>query len=306
MIRRHGPVAAGVDPVSPQTVRVLAPAKVNLFFEVLGKRPDAYHEVATLLLAVDLADELDFVPDLTGGLSLTCDDPALAVGPDNLVLRAASRLREETGCTAGARIRLTKRIPWAAGLGGGSSDAAAALEGLNELWKLGLSPAALARIGSEIGSDVPFFLNGPAAWCTGRGEVVTPAPVGRQLDLVLVKPPEGLSTADVYRRLTVPATPVDGEAARTALANGDVEALGRALFNRLQEPAFGLSPAVAEAYRRVQGVGAAGCLMSGSGSCLFALCRSPSEARRVHDDLASGWAAEGVSLTRTYLVRSRP
>ena len=135
--------------------------------------------------------------------------------------------------------------------------------GSNELWKLGLSPAALARIGAEIGSDVPFFLNGPAAWCTGRGEVVTPAPVGRPLDLVLVKPPAGLSTADVYRRLTVPATPADGSAAREALASGDVEALGRALFNRLQEPAFELSPAVAEAYRRVQETGAAGGLMSG-------------------------------------------
>ena len=153
---------------------------------------------------------------------------------------------------------------------------------------------------------MPFFLNGPAAWCTGRGEVVAEVPVGRPLDLVLVKPPEGLSTADVYRRLTVPAKPVDGAAARAALANGDVEALGRALFNRLQEPAFELSPAVADAYRRVQDVGAAGCLVSGSGSCLFALCRSPSEARRVHDHLSRGWAAGGGSSTRTYLVRSRP
>ena len=306
MIRRHGPDAAGASPVPPDTVRVLAPAKVNLFLEVLGKRADGYHEIATLMLAIDLADELDFAPDESGGLSLTCDDPALGVGPDNLVLKAAARLRAETGCAAGAQIRLTKRVPWAAGLGGGSSDAAAALEGLNELWKLGLSPAALARIGAGIGSDVPFFLNGPAAWCSGRGEVVTPAPVGRPLDLVLVKPPEGLSTADVYRRLTVPASPADGTAAKASLASGDVEALGRALFNRLQEPAFGLSPAVAEAYRRVQGVGAAGCLMSGSGSCLFALCRNPSEARRVHDDLSRGWAPGGEASTRTFLVRSRP
>jgi 4-diphosphocytidyl-2-C-methyl-D-erythritol kinase len=306
MIRRHGPVAAGDAPVPPDAVRVLAPAKVNLFLEVLGNRPDGYHEIATLMLAIDLADELDFTPDEPGELSLTCDAPALSVGSDNLVLKAASRLRAETGCPLGARIALRKRIPWAAGLGGGSSDAAAALEGLNELWKLRLSVAELARIGSEIGSDVPFFLNGPAAWCTGRGEVVTPVPIGRPLDLVLVMPPEGLSTADVYRRLTLPAEPVDGEAARNALASGDVEALGRALFNRLQEPAFELSPAVADAFRRVRGVGAAGCLMSGSGSALFALCRDPSEARRVHDDLACGWADGGESRTRTYLVRSRP
>jgi 4-diphosphocytidyl-2-C-methyl-D-erythritol kinase len=153
---------------------------------------------------------------------------------------------------------------------------------------------------------VSFFLNGPAAWCTGRGEVVTPVPIGRPLDLVLVKPPQGLSTADVYRRVKVPAKPADGSAARQALSAGDVEALGRAMHNRLQEPAFELSPSVADSYQRVLSVGAAGALLSGSGSCLFALCRSPEEARRVHDDLSRGWASGDGSPTRTFLVRSRP
>jgi 4-diphosphocytidyl-2-C-methyl-D-erythritol kinase len=306
MILRHGPAAAGEQPVPPDTVRVRTPAKVNLFLEVLGRRPDGYHEVATLLLAIDLFDELDLRPAPSGELSLTCDVPELLTGPENLVLQAARRLREATGFAGGATIRLSKRIPWAAGLGGGSSDAAATLAGLNEVWKLGLSPAALARIGTEIGSDVPFFLNGTAAWCTGRGEVVTPVAIGRPLDLVLVKPPEGLATAEVYRRVTVPTTPRDGLAAKEALAAGDVEALGQALFNRLQEPAFELAPAVAEVFGRVQSVGAAGLLMSGSGSCLFALCRNPEEARRVHDDLSRGWASSGDSPTRTFLVRSRP
>jgi 4-diphosphocytidyl-2-C-methyl-D-erythritol kinase len=287
-------------------VRVLAPAKVNLFLEVLGRRADGYHEIATLILALDLADELDFRSSGSGELSLTSDDPGLPAGPENLVLRAALRLREATGCRAGAEIRLTKRIPVAAGLGGGSSDAAATLLGLNELWKLGQSPAALAGLAARIGSDVPFFLNGPAAWCTGRGEVVSPVPVGRPLDLVLVKPPEGLQTAEVYGRVRVPARPSDGVAARAALADGDVEALGRALHNRLQEPAFELAPAVAEWHRRLRAMGTAGCLVSGSGSCLFALCRSPAEARQVHDDLSRGWPSPGVSPTRTFLVRSRP
>jgi 4-diphosphocytidyl-2-C-methyl-D-erythritol kinase len=306
MIVRHGPAAAGATPVPPDAVRVLAPAKVNLFLEVLGRRADGYHEIATLMVAVDLADELDFEAAGSGELSLTSDDPGLPTGPENLVLRAATRLRDSTGCEAGARIRLAKRIPVAAGLGGGSSDVAATLVGLNELWKLGLSPAALAGLGARIGSDVPFFLNGPAAWCTGRGEVVTPVRVGQPLDLVLVKPPEGLKTADVYGRARVPVVAEDGAAARAALADGDVEALGRALHNRLQEPAFELAPAVADWHRRLQGTGTAGCLMSGSGSCLFALCRSPAEARRVHDDLSRGWPSAGVSPTRTFLVRSRP
>jgi 4-diphosphocytidyl-2-C-methyl-D-erythritol kinase len=305
MIRRHGPDAAGVDPLPPGTVRIQAFAKVNLFLEVLGRRLDGYHDIATLMLAIDLADELEFVADDSDDVSLTCDDPALEVGPENLVLRAAKRLREETGSVLGARIHLRKKIPWAAGLGGGSSDAAATLEGLNELWKLGLSPAALAQVGATIGSDVPFFLNGPAAWCTGRGEVVNPVPIGQPLDLVLVKPAIGLGTADVYKRLKLPAKPTDGLAAKDALAAGDVEALGQALFNRLQEPAFELEPVVAEIYRRAQASSAIGCLMSGSGSCVFALCRNSSEARQVHDDLSSGWASETALPPRVFLVRSR-
>jgi len=305
MIVRHGPAAAGDDPVPPYTVRALASAKVNLFLEVLGKRPDGFHEIATLMLAIDLADVLDFGPSTGPAVSLTCDDPALATGPENLVLKAANRLRAETGCALGATIHLRKRIPWAAGLGGGSSDAAATLEGLNELWKLGLSQADLARIGSELGSDVPFFLNGPAAWCTGRGELVGPVPIGLPLDLILVKPPEGLATAEVYRRLKVPANPMFGEAVKSALASGDVVALGRTLHNRLQEPAFELSPTVAGWHRRLSAMGTAGVLMSGSGSCLFALCRNPSEAQQVHDDLSSGLASEGLLSTRVFHVRSR-
>lgn len=306
MSLRPGPAAADVRSDPPYPVRIPAPAKVNLFLEVLGRRPDGYHEIATLMVAIGLADELEFAPADGSGLTLTCDAPDLPTGADNLVLKAAARLREETGCTAGAAIRLAKRVPWAAGLGGGSSDAAAALVGLNGLWNLGLPPADLARIGAGIGSDVPFFLNGPAAWCTGRGEVVEPVTVGRPLDLVLVKPPEGLATADVYRRVRVPEAPADGAAARTALAAGDVEALGRALFNRLQEPAMELSPAVADWHRRLRAAGAEWTLMSGSGTCLFGLCRSAAEAGRVHDDLARGQAPAAGSPARLFVVRSWP
>jgi 4-diphosphocytidyl-2-C-methyl-D-erythritol kinase len=238
MIGRHGPAAAGLDPVPPNTLRVLAPAKVNLFLEVLGKRPDGYHEIATLMMAIDLTDVLDLSPSEDGSLSLTCDEPDLSTGPDNLVLKAALRLRAKTGTMSGATIRLTKRIPWAAGLGGGSSDAAATLKGLNELWKLGLSREELSAIGAELGSDVPFFLNGNAAWCTGRGEIIEPVAIGRPLDLVLVKPPEALATAEVYRHVRMPATPRSGETLRGALAAGDVEAIGRSMHNRCRNRRF--------------------------------------------------------------------
>src|SRR5215475_12635806 len=191
LIRRRG-----------ETVLVWAPAKVNLFLEVLGKRPDGYHEIATLLVAVSLYDTLEFKEDPSGAVRLRCDVPELTTGPDNLVLKAAALLRQRTGCARGADVRLTKRVPLAAGLAGGSTDAAAALEGLNRLWRLGLSRDELARLGGELGSDVPFFFHTPVAWCTGRGEIVTPLALGRPLDLVIAKPAVGLSTAEVYRGVT--------------------------------------------------------------------------------------------------------
>ena len=182
-------------------VAVWAPAKVNLYLEVLGKRPDGYHEIATLMTAIDLYDVLTIDDEPTGNLSLTCDLPELSCGPDNLILKAAGLLKTRTGCLRGAAIHLTKRIPWASGLGGGSSDAAAALAGLNDLWKLGLSKPELAELSGEIGSDVPFFYSTPAAWCTGRGEIVEAVPLSRTLDFVVVCPETGLGTAEVYRAL---------------------------------------------------------------------------------------------------------
>ena len=178
---------------------VRAPAKVNLFLEVLGRRPDGYHAVETLMLGVSLFDGLEFRDDPAGAVRLACTDPALGTGPDNLVVRAADLLRQRTGHPGGAAVRLVKRIPWAAGLAGGSSDAAATLAGLNRLWRLGLTREALAELASELGSDVAFFLSPPAAWCTGRGEIVSPLRPGKRLHLVVVSPATGLSTPEVYR-----------------------------------------------------------------------------------------------------------
>jgi 4-diphosphocytidyl-2-C-methyl-D-erythritol kinase len=152
---------------------------------------------------------------------------------------------------------------------------------LNRVWDLDLSKDELAEVAAEVGSDVAFFLDLPAAWCTGRGEVVTPEPPGRALDLVLVCPPVGLATADVFGRLTVPTAPIDGGAARAAFRSGDVVALGRALHNRLQEPAFDLAPFVKTVYTRLTSLNPAGCQMSGSGSAVFAVCRDRADSLRV-------------------------
>jgi 4-diphosphocytidyl-2-C-methyl-D-erythritol kinase len=274
------------------TVVVQAPAKVNLFLEVLGKRPDGYHDIETLMVAVSLNDELEFKEESSGAIRLRCDHPELSTGPDNLICRAAALLKERTGCARGAEIVLHKRIPLAAGLAGGSSDAAATLAGLNRLWGLGLADARLAALGAELGSDVAFFFAGRAAWCTGRGEQVTPLRAGADLNFVLVCPRVGLSTAAVYREVRVPDRPVQGEPIRRAFEAGDVGEIGRRLHNRLQEPAERLCPVVADIRRRMQGLASAGHLMSGSGTSYFALCGSPSEAQRIAQALQHGWNEE--------------
>ena len=195
-----------------------APAKVNLFLEVLARRPDGYHEIATLMVAVSLYDTLEFAPAPDDTLELTCDNDELSVGPDNLILRAALLLRHHSGTQRGARIRLSKRIPMAAGLAGGSTDAAAALAGLNVLWGLDQPANELASLGGQIGSDVPFFFRTPAAWCTGRGEKVQALELLRPLWFVLACPGVGLSTAEVYGKGQVPKAPVDGLEVREALS----------------------------------------------------------------------------------------
>jgi len=291
LIRRHG-----------DGVLVHSPAKVNLFLETLARRPDGYHELATLMVAVSLYDSLEFRDDPSGAVRLTCDDPTLPTGPENLVARAAELLRQETGHRGGAAIALRKRVPAAAGLAGGSGDAAATLAGLNRLWRLGLDGSALETLGARLGSDVPFFFHTPSAWCTGRGEKVEPLRLGRPLDLVLACPPEGLSTAEVFRNLTVPAVPDDGTGLRRAAEAGDVEAIGRLLFNRLQPVAERLCPAVAGLCGRLAGLGPAGCLMSGSGSTVFALCRGRGEALRVARAIAP--VREGPGGTRVHVVQS--
>ena len=283
-------------------VVIRAPAKVNLFLDVLGKRPDGYHDIATLMLAVRLFDTLVFEPH--DDLRLECSRTDLTTGADNLIMKAARLLQEKTGCKRGARMRLVKRIPLAAGLAGGSTDAAAALVGLNQLWQLGCNVRELAQWSGEIGSDIPFFFHTPAAWCTGRGEKVTDVFVHRPLDLVLVCPKVGLSTADVYKNVgaLTGQQPEEGTPAICrALSAGDVGTVGKLLYNRLQPPAEKLCPQVAKWHERLKRCGAAGQLMSGSGSSLFALCENRTSAEALFEELRGEANQEQAML---YLVRS--
>lgn len=282
----------------------LAPAKLNLTLEIVAKRPDGYHAIESLMLPVDLCDELEF-RRTEGELSLTCNAPDIPTDGRNLVLKAAEALRRRTESRLGIAIHLKKRIPHEAGLGGGSSDAATTLLALNELWELNLAPAELASIAAEIGSDVAFFLVQSAAWCTGRGEIAVPETTGQQLDAVIVKPSVGLSTKEIYGRVSVPAQPVDGTPARDALRAGDKIALGRALFNRLQAPAFAVAPAVESLYRELAALGPLGCQLSGSGSALFALCRDALEANRIAAAIRAVHAID-QSPPQVFVCRSWP
>lgn len=284
-------------------VAVLAPAKLNLFLEILGKRPDGYHELETLLVTVGLHDSLEFRDDPSGRITLVCDDPALPTDGSNLVVRAAERLRAEAGGDRGASILLRKAIPARAGLAGGSSDAAATLAALDRIWKLETPPRRLETLAGEIGSDVAFFLlDAPAAVGRGRGERVEALPLTRPLHCVLVCPPVGVATPDVYRRLSPPGRPRSIDEALRAWESGDTNAIGRALFNRLQPVAEAIEPGLIAVRQALESLGPSldGHLMSGSGSAYFGLCR---------DEDAAGHAAkslESLGLGRVRAVTCGP
>ncbi|MBI1992544.1 MAG: 4-(cytidine 5'-diphospho)-2-C-methyl-D-erythritol kinase, partial [Candidatus Omnitrophica bacterium] len=201
-------------------IHLRAPAKLNLSLRVLGKRPDGYHEIETLFERIDLADELTF-EDGPRQLTLTCSDPTLSCGEDNLILKAARLLQATVGASRGARIHLVKRIPVAAGLGGGSSDAATTLMGLSRLWGLELEPPQLRSLAAQLGSDVPFFLSEtPFAIGRGRGELCEPIPQAPVLSHVLVVPNERLSTKAVYEGFSLTGAPPSLTMMQHALSNG--------------------------------------------------------------------------------------
>ena len=261
-------------------VTVLAPAKLNLFLEVLGRRVDGYHDIESLMVTVDLCDTLTFEDAPSGRIELVCDDPSLPTGSENLVVRAAERLQAMSESPRGARITLQKVIPAQAGLAGGSSDAAATLEGLNRLWALDMPSSQFDALASELGSDVTFFGHGPCAWCRGRGERVEPSVLPGVFHFVLVCPPVGVSTVEVYRNVVPPDRPRSTQGITTALASGDTEALGRELFNRLQPVAESLVPFLGTVRDALANLGPSldGHLMSGSGSSYFGLARDRTAA----------------------------
>ncbi len=274
---------------------VRAPAKLNLFFEVLAKRSDGFHEIETLMVPIGLFDSLIASTDPEGRISVACrwaapgDGAILDVARGslpgemtrNLAYRAVELLRERAGAGQGIQIELVKRIPTEAGLGGGSSDAAAALLAANALWELDWSREALAELAAELGSDVPFFLADGPSICRGRGERVERVAGLGAIDLVIVRPPDGLSTAKVYGNCRVPDAPMPVEPVITALRRGDARGLRRAMHNRLEEAAADLSPWVGRLRREFAREDCLAAQLCGSGSAYFGICRHARHARRV-------------------------
>ena len=278
-------------------MRLYAPAKVNWTLEVLGRREDGYHGVRTVMQAIDLCDELEIGP--ADELRLEVEGPH-EVSEDDLVLRAAALL--DGGGGRGAGIRLTKRVPVAAGLGGGSSDAAAALRGLNELWGLGRGPDALARMAASLGSDVAFFLAGGTAQAEGRGERVTPLAEAARTWLVLLAPP--LAMADKTRRMYAALTAADfsagarTEACVTAIREGRPPADGE-LYNAFERAAYGLFEGL-DAYREaLLAAGAGRVHRAGAGPALFALAADETSARAMLSRLRAPGGQAFVARTLT-------
>jgi 4-diphosphocytidyl-2-C-methyl-D-erythritol kinase len=270
-------------------IKAYAYAKINITFEVLGRRQDGYHDVSTILQTIDLKDTIEF--ELDSSLNIDCDNVELR-SSDNLVLKAASLLRQETGYKGGAAISLKKCIPLAAGLGGGSSDAAATLHALNKLWKLKLSIESLVELAAALGSDVPYFLHGGTALAEGRGERITPLPPLPQSWVVLLKPsvlvPE-LKTKAMYGALH-PSHYSNGEHTKRA-----VSAIGRKspaplfqkfpMYNTFDAVAFEMYEGMEWYWKQFMSAGAPEVHLAGSGPTLFTLLPDRGRAEELHRSL---------------------
>jgi len=279
-------------------LRLAAPAKVNLFLEVCGKRADGYHDLRMFLAPVSLFDRLRLeLVEEPGRIEVLADGgPEVPSGEDNLCHRAARFYFGETGAAGGVRVRLAKAIPAGAGLGGGSSDAAATIQGLERLCGRPLSAESRARAAFAVGADVPFFFARGPAWVEGIGEAVRPAPTFDPLWLVLVHSGAFLSTGRVFSRFTRGLT--TPEAPHT-IAQFNFRGFAAALRNDLEPAALALEPSVGVALAALRAAGAPGVLMSGSGCAVFGLFPDESSARRAalllrRDPSAENWRVETV------------
>lgn len=275
-----------------------AHAKINLSLDVVGKRPDGYHLLKMIMQSIELADDISV--DLAGEtIELTCNLPYVPVTEKNIAFKAARAFLKETGLRSGVRIHIEKRIPVAAGLAGGSTDAGAVLLALNELTGFPLSSYRLQEVGLSLGADVPFTMTGGTALCEGVGEIITPLPDFSGHRILLVKPPFGVSTRQVFGDLQIdrihrhPHT----EELTTAIGNGDPRAVAANLGNVLENVTLSRHPVLRQIKAELLRRGALGSLMSGSGPTIFGIFADDTAARQASDYFARRYRE--TVLTRT-------
>ena len=283
--------------MNQSSIRLPSFAKINLSLRVLGKRPDGYHEISTTLQTISLHDDLLFERNVSGEISLSCDDPEIPLGAGNLVFRAAHSLKDRYSIDAGADIRLHKRIPVKAGLGGGSSNAAVTLLALNKLWQINANAADLAAIAGDLGADVPFFLHGGSAKGTGTGTTLTPLPDNEVMHLIVLHPRASVSTAEAYKALNSPAltsnNPIPilaGSLHEGQFSESNPRTLPE-LENDFESVIFDIEPEIKRAKSALITAGASSALLAGSGSSVFGIFADREKQQRAVNEirLEPGW-----------------
>ncbi|MBP5351688.1 MAG: 4-(cytidine 5'-diphospho)-2-C-methyl-D-erythritol kinase [Fibrobacterales bacterium] len=272
-------------------------AKVNLFLEIVRKREDGYHDIGTLFQTIGLCDRLEGESREDGEIVFECDRPATERPEQDLVHKAAVALRERAGNRRlGATLRLEKRLPSGAGLGGGSADAAAALRLLNRVWNLGLPASELEKVGASLGADVPFLVRGGTALAEGIGDRLEAAPPPPECALLVVTPEASVPTAKAYAGVR-PAGAQRWEDFKALWRKGNLSPrmVGHLLHNGFEPGVFGQWPEIAECAAELRETGALGVLLSGSGASVFALYPTEDEARKALSGLASPRRFEGVT-----------
>lgn len=265
---------------------VKAPAKINLTLDTLYKRDDGYHEVEMIMTTVDLADRIGLEARQDGRIEIVSVDRFIPNDAKNLAYQAAALLKKTYNVSEGVSITIEKHIPVAAGLAGGSSDAAATLRGLNHVWNLNLSLDELAELGAHIGSDVPFCVYGGTALATGRGEKIEHLSSPAACWVILAKPIIGVSTAEIYGQLNLEtAYHPDTQAMIRAVKEKDFPLMIENLGNTLEDVTLNLYPEVRELKEQMKRFGAEGVLMSGSGPTVFGIVQQESRAQRVVNGL---------------------
>ncbi|MDP8212285.1 MAG: 4-(cytidine 5'-diphospho)-2-C-methyl-D-erythritol kinase [Candidatus Zapsychrus exili] len=258
-----------------------SPAKLNLFLKVLNKRPDGYHNISTIFERIDLCDYISMSLKEDKKISISCNHPFVPKGPKNLMYKCAKVLQEDFSLNKGVHIDIKKNIPVAAGLGGGSSNAATALLGLNKLWKLGLSSSQLLNYARKIGSDVPFFLHG-ITWGKGskKGDVIKKININTKLYHILVVPRIKLYSGQVYGAFKLQLTKTKDNASILIrdLKKSNLSRINRLLINDLERSIFSLCPKLLKIKERLKSLGAKGVMVSGSGPCVFGIFESKKKA----------------------------